>query len=162
VKLEQVGPDRVRASGAKGSAPTGTYKVTATHQDGYRALTTAMFAGMEAAGRARRAGESIIARSERLLAERGLEPFREASLEVVAAGDILGAKSTPDAATEVVMKLGVLHAERAGVEVFSGEYVPTSLVAQGMTGFFAGPAPARPGLPRHPPPRGQGGWRRRG
>ncbi len=41
------------------------------------------------------------------------------------------------------MKIGVLHAERAGVEVFSGEYVPTSLVAQGMTGFFAGrPRPA--------------------
>ncbi len=143
VKLEQVGPDRVRASGAKGSAPTDTYKVTATHQDGYRALTTTMFAGFEAAGRARRAGESIIARAERLLAEKGLEPFRETSLEVVGGGDILGTKSTPDAATEVVMKLGVLHSERAGVEVFSGEYVPTSLVAQGMTGFFAGrPRPA--------------------
>jgi len=143
VKLEQVGPDRVRASGAKGTAPTGTYKVTATHQDGYRALTTAMFAGYEAAGRARRAGESIIARAERLLAEKGLEPFRETSLEIVGGGDIIGAKSTPDAGTEVVMKLGVLHAERAGVEVFSGEYVPTSLVAQGMTGFFAGrPRPA--------------------
>src|SRR3954453_1185480 len=36
-----------------------------------------------------------------------------------------------------------LHAGGAGVEVFSGEYVPTSLVAQGMTGFFAGrPRPA--------------------
>jgi hypothetical protein len=143
VKLEQVGPDRVRASGAKGAAPTGTYKVTATHQDGYRALATAMFAGYEAAGRARRAGEAIFARSERLLAEKGLEPFRETSLEVVGGGDILGDKSMPDAATEVVVKLGVLHAERAGVEVFSGEYVPTSLVAQGMTGFFAGrPRPA--------------------
>lgn len=143
VKLEQVGPDRVRASGAKGSAPTGTYKVTATHQDGYRAVTTAMFAGYEAAGRARRAGEAIFARSERLLAEKGLEPFRETSLEVVGGGDILGEKGMPDAATEVVVKLGVLHAERAGVEVFSGEYVPTSLVAQGMTGFFAGrPRPA--------------------
>jgi hypothetical protein len=143
VKLEQVGPDRVRATGAKGSAPTGTYKVTATHQDGYRAVTTAMFAGMEAAGRARRAAESIFARSERLLAEKGLEPFRETSLEVVGGGDILGDKSAPDGATEVVVKVGVLHAERAGVEVFSGEYVPTSLVAQGMTGFFAGrPRPA--------------------
>jgi hypothetical protein len=143
VKLEQVGPDRVRASGAKGTAPTGTYKVTATHQDGYRALATAMFAGYEAAGRARRAGEAIFARSERLLAEKGLEPFRETSLEVVGGGDILGDKSMPDAATEVVVKVGVLHAERAGVEVFSGEYVPTSLVAQGMTGFFAGrPRPA--------------------
>ncbi|MBS1893462.1 MAG: DUF1446 domain-containing protein [Actinobacteria bacterium] len=143
VALEQVGPDRVRASGAKGSAPTGTYKVTATHQDGYRAVTTAMFAGYEAAGRARRAGEAIFARSERLLAEKGLEPFRETSLEVVGGGDIYGEKSMPDAATEVVVKLGVLHAERAGVEVFSGEYVPTSLVAQGMTGFFAGrPRPA--------------------
>jgi hypothetical protein len=143
VKLEQVGPDRVRATGAKGSAATGTYKVTATHQDGYRAVTTALFAGMEAAGRARRAGEAIFARSERLLAEKGLEPFRETSLEVVGGGDILGDKSAPDGATEVVVKIGVLHAERAGVEVFSGEYVPTSLVAQGMTGFFAGrPRPA--------------------
>lgn len=143
VKLEQVGPDRVRASGAKGSAPTGTYKVTATHQDGYRALTTAMFAGMEAAGRARRAGEAIFARSARLLEEKGLEQFTETSLEVVGAGDVFGAKSAPDGATEVVLKLGVRHSDRAGVEVFSGEYVPTSLVAQGMTGFFAGrPRPA--------------------
>jgi hypothetical protein len=143
VKLEQVGPDRVRATGAKGSAPTNTYKVTATHQDGYRAVTTAMFAGYEAAGRARRAGEAIFARSERLLAEKGLAPFRETSLEVVGGGDVFGDASMPDAATEVVVKLGVLHDERAGVEVFSGEYVPTSLVAQGMTGFFAGrPRPA--------------------
>ena len=55
-------------------------------------------------GRARRAGEAIFARSERLLAEKGLEPFRETSLEVVGGGDIVGEKSMPDAATEVVVK----------------------------------------------------------
>ena len=35
IALEQVGPDRVRASGARGSEPPSTYKVTATHSDGY-------------------------------------------------------------------------------------------------------------------------------
>jgi hypothetical protein len=143
VQLEQIGPDRVRVSGAKGSEPTGSYKVTATQQGGYRAMTTAMFAGMEAAGRARRAGEALLARSARLLAERGLEPFSETSLEVIAAGDVFGAKSRPDGATEVVLKLGVRHLERAGVEVLSGEFAPIGLVAQGMTGVFAGrPRPA--------------------
>jgi Acyclic terpene utilisation family protein AtuA len=112
VTLEQVGPDRVKVSGAKGSRPTGTYKVTAIHQDGYRAMTTAMFAGMEAAGRARRAGEALLVRSSRMLAERGLDPFSETSLEVIAAGDVFGVESRPDDATEVVLKLGVRHPER--------------------------------------------------
>ncbi len=39
VELEQVGPDRVRVSGAKGGQPPPTYKVTATHADGYRVMT---------------------------------------------------------------------------------------------------------------------------
>jgi hypothetical protein len=143
VSVEQVGVDRVRVSGAKGRRPTTSYKVTATHQDGYRAMTTAMFAGMEAAGRARRAGEALLARSARLLAEQGLDAFTETSLEVVAAGDVFGTESRPDSATEVVMKLGVKHPDRAGVEVLSGEFAAIGLVAQGMTGVFAGrPRPA--------------------
>lgn len=138
VRLEQVGPDRVQVSGARGSAPPTSYKVTATQQDGFRAMTTAMFSGMEAAGRARRAGEALVSRTARLLAEDGLPPLAESSIEVIGAGDTFGAELRPDTATEVVLKVGVRHPDRTALEVFAGEFAPFGLVAQGMTGVFAG------------------------
>jgi hypothetical protein len=138
VSLEQVGPDRVQVSGARGTAPTTSYKVTATSQDGFRAMTTAMFAGIEAAGRARRAGEALVSRTERLIAADGFGPLTESSVEVIGSGDVLGGAGRPDMATEVVLKVGVRHPDAAALEVFSTEFVPFGLVAQGMTGVFAG------------------------
>jgi hypothetical protein len=138
VKLERVGPDRVRVSGAKGNPATTSYKVLATYHDGFRVLATALFAGIDAAGRARRAGEALVARTERLIAEEGFGPLTEWSVEVVGAGDILGGAGRPDAATEVVLKVGVRHPERDALEIFSAEFVPFGIVAQGMAGVFAG------------------------
>jgi hypothetical protein len=138
IALEQIGPDRVRASGARGSEPPPTYKVTATHSDGYRVMTTAMFAGIDAAGKARRAGEALVARAERLIAKEGHGPITERSIEVIGAGDTHGPDHRDDAATEAVVKVGVRHPEKAALEVFAMEYAPMALVAQGMTGFFGG------------------------
>jgi hypothetical protein len=137
VSLSQDGEDRVLVSGARGSAPTATYKVTATSIDGYRALTTAMFAGAGAAGKARRMAEALISRTQRLLADSGFEPLTESSIEVVGAGDVLG-HERDDTATEAVVKIGVRHPDRAGLEIFSVEFAPFALIAQGMTGVFAG------------------------
>jgi hypothetical protein len=138
VRLEQAGPGRVRASGARGSRPPATYKVTATHADGYRVMTTAMFAGLDAAGKARRAGEALAQRAERLIARAGYGPITECSIEVVGGGDIHGPEHRNDAATEAVVKIGLRHPEKAALEVFALEYAPMALVAQGMTGFFGG------------------------
>jgi hypothetical protein len=138
VRLEQVGPDRVQASGARGSAPTTSYKVTATYQDGFRAMSTAMFSGIEAAGRARRAGEALVSRTSRLMAEDGFGPLSESSVEVIGAGDTFGSERRTDTATEVVLKVGVRHPDRAALQIFAGEFAPIGLIAQGMTGVFAG------------------------
>jgi hypothetical protein len=138
VALEQVGPNRVRASGARGSRPPGTYKVTATHADGYRVMTTAMFAGVDAAAKARRVGEALVARAERLIAKAGYGPITERSIEVIGAGDTHGPDHRNDAVTEAIVKIGVRHPDKAALEIFALEYAPMALVAQGMTGFFAG------------------------
>ena len=138
VKLEQVGPGRVRSSGATGSRPPTTYKVTATHADGYRVMTNAMFAGLDAAGKARRAGEALAARAETLIAKAGYGPLTECSIEVVGGGDLHGPEHRDDAATEAVVKIGVRHPEKAALDIFALEYAPMALVAQGMTGFFGG------------------------
>jgi hypothetical protein len=138
VAVAQDGPDRVRVSGARGSAPTTSYKVTATFQDGYRAIATAMFAGWEAAGRARRTGNALVARTEQLLQEAGRAPLAEASVEVVGGGYMPGVDGAAVAGTEAVLKVGARHPDRAALEVFAQEFIPFGLVAQGMTGVFAG------------------------
>jgi Acyclic terpene utilisation family protein AtuA len=137
VRLTQEGQDRVRASGARGGPPTTTYKVTATRTDGFRVLTTAMLAGAGAAGKAARVGEAVLARTDRLCAARGVPGLRETSVEVVGSGQIMGGKADP-AATEAVVKIGARSEERTALEIFSAEFASMSLVAQGLTGFFAG------------------------
>jgi hypothetical protein len=148
VSLVQDGVDRVLVSGARGSAPSTRYKVTATSVEGYRALTTALFAGAGATGKARRMAEAIVARTERLIVAAGFTPLTESSIEVVGAGDVSGDRNTGSGG-EAVVKVGVKHAERAALEIFSTEFVSYSLVAQGMTGFFAGRPRVAPAIVVH-------------
>jgi Acyclic terpene utilisation family protein AtuA len=148
VTLVQDGPDRVRASGARGRAATTTYKVTATHVVGYRALTTAMFAGAGAAGKARRMAEALLARTARLAESRGLGALSETSIEVVGAGDVLGS-GRDDTAAEAVVKIGVAGPDQATLELFSREFAGFALVAQGMTGVFAGRPRVAPAIAVH-------------
>ncbi len=148
VSLVQDGADRVAVSGARGSAATTTYKVTATSVEGYRALTTAMFAGAGATGKARRMAEALVARTERLIAAAGFAPLTESSIEVVGAGDVSGDRAAGPG-TEAVVKIGVKHAERAALEVFATEFASLALVAQGMTGVFAGRPRVAPSIAVH-------------
>ncbi|WP_249011419.1 acyclic terpene utilization AtuA family protein [Conexibacter sp. DBS9H8] len=138
VHLEQIGPDQVRVSGARGSAPTTTYKVTATHSDSYRAMATAMFAGLDAVARAHRAGEAMVTRAGRLLEHDGFAPLAEASIEVIGDGKVLAPHAAAEVATGAVLKIGVRHPDKAALEIFAQEFAAFGLVAQGMTGVFAG------------------------
>lgn len=137
VVIEDVEPNQVQISGARGSAPTKNYKVTTTEANGYRVLTTAMFAGLGAAGRARRAGEAILERTAYLAEEAGFEPLSETSVEVIGAGD-LGPVGESHEASEVVLKVGAKSHQKETLEIFSREFIPLGLIAQGMTGVFAG------------------------
>ncbi len=56
VRFAQDGADRVQVTGAKGRAPSTSYKVCATYGDGFRALGTLMIGGFDAASRAAPAG----------------------------------------------------------------------------------------------------------
>jgi hypothetical protein len=128
VTLVQDGPDRVRVSGARGRAPTTTYKATTTSLDGYRVIATMLFVGADAPGRARRAGEAVLARTARL----ARTPFAATSVEVAG-----------DEATGATVKVAARAATREPLDVLGRELASLALVAQGMTGFFAGrPKPA--------------------
>lgn len=143
VRLTAAGPDAVTVSGARGHAPTDTYKATVTSADGWRILGTALFAGGDAAGRARRAGEAILDRGERELRAQGFGPLTERSVEVVGAGDLAPPAPPVPVGREAVVKFAARHPERAALGILAREMAPLGLVAQGMTGFTGGrPSPA--------------------
>ena len=63
VQLTQVGENEVLVEGARGRAPTQSYKVSATYQDGYRAVASVSIVGPRAAEKAEKTGEALIARA---------------------------------------------------------------------------------------------------
>ena len=144
VQLVAAGHDRVRVSGAIGRPAPATLKVCATYGDGWRLLGTLMIGGAEAARKAQRVGEAILARSTRLLGECGLAPFSETSLEVLGAEATYGPHSRAGATREVVLKIAARHADKAALELLAREMAPSATaMAQGITGFAAGrPSPS--------------------
>jgi len=149
VTMVSCGPDQVRVKGARGRAPTPTVKVSATWHDGYRVIGTLTVGGYEAAARAERVGEAILARVRRLLTARGLPYFSETSVEVLGAESTYGPWRHPSAkdSREVVLKIGARHPDKEALELLAREIAPSgSSMAQGITGFFAGRPSVQPVL----------------
>jgi len=139
VTLQEVAKDQVRVSGATGLAATPYYKVSSTYQEGYRATSLLTFAGGNAAKKARVTGEAILKRNSRLLAERGLADFSETSIEVLGSESMYGEHARDFIAREVVLKMGVRHANKEAVQIFSKEIAPAATsMTPSMTGFFSG------------------------
>lgn len=139
VRLEQAGPDRVRVSGARGTAPTDSYKVSATYADGYRASITMMIAGREAADKARATGEAILRRADRLMRAAGFDGFGDTSLEVLGSEANFGAQARAGQVREVVLKIAVRHPSKDALQIFAREIFPAATaMAQGITGFAGG------------------------
>ncbi|MDQ8727486.1 acyclic terpene utilization AtuA family protein [Bradyrhizobium sp. LHD-71] len=139
------GANRVSVSGARGRPPTAELKVSATWHDGFRTIGTVTIAGRDAGPKAQHAGEAILARVRRLLAERGLGDFTETSLEVLGTEAVYGAAAQSSAAREVVLKIGARHASEKALEILAREIAPAaSSMAQGLTGFFAGRPAVQP------------------
>jgi hypothetical protein len=144
VRLMQDGPHRVRVSGARGRAPTRQYKVSATYQDGYRAVATVSIVGMDAALKAERTGEALIARARKTFAERGLPDFTATHIEALGAEASYGEGSRARAAREVLLRLVAVHADPKCLDLFARELGSVGIsFAPGTTGIYNGrPKPA--------------------
>lgn len=145
VTLAADGPDRVRVAGARGVAPGAQYKASVTYKDGFRATATMMIGGREAAAKARRVADAILARTRRLFAARGWEDYRDVSVEVLGAESTYGPHARHGDTREVVLKIGVAHRESDPLEVFAREIFPSATaMAQGLTGFAGGRPSVQP------------------
>jgi hypothetical protein len=144
VTLTQEGTDRVRVRGARGRPPTRSYKVSATYQDGYRAVATVSIVGMDAALKAERTGEALIARARLEFAARGLPDFTATHIEALGAEASYGAGSRARGAREVLLRLVVTHQDAKCLDIFARELGSVGIsFAPGTTGIYNGrPKPA--------------------
>ena len=139
VRIEEIGPDRVQVSGARGLAPTPTYKVCATYPDGYRCTAILNIIGIDAARKARRTAEAILARTRGIFGTLNLLDYTASRIEVLGAESVYGPHARAGATREAVMRLAVAHPSRQALEIFAREIAPAGTSwSPGTTGMGAG------------------------
>ncbi|MFC5497104.1 acyclic terpene utilization AtuA family protein [Caenimonas terrae] len=144
VTLAQAGPDRVEVRGARGLAPGPEYKVSATYMDGFRCTGQLTIIGIDAARKARRTGEAILERTRELFAQQGLADYSRTNLEVLGSeAAYFGPRARTGAVREAVLRLAVMHPQKAALELFAREIAPAGTSwSPGTTGADGRPSPA--------------------
>ncbi len=137
VRIEAAGAERVRVHGARGRAPTSTYKVCATYVDGFKTSAQLSIIGFDAVAKARRTGDAILERVGGLLAAQGLPPFSATKLEVLGAEHAYGPLAQPAVrqTREAILRLTACHRDKAALELLTREIAPAGTSwAPGTTG----------------------------
>ncbi len=133
------GDDRVRVAGARGRPATDTYKVSTTYVDGFRCVGTLVIVGIDAARKAERTAQAILARTRRIFEERGLPDYTATNIEVIGAEHSYGPHARAAAAREVMMRLSVDHTNRRALDIFAREIAPAGTSwSPGTTGAGGG------------------------
>jgi hypothetical protein len=127
VRLQQIGPDKVEVTGARGNPPTADYKVSATYQDGFRATSIFTMVGFNAATKIRRMCETIFARTRRIFSEKGMGDYRRAVVRLLGTEDIYGAQANPVLmqSRELVGRMDVHHDDKRALEIWASEIAPS-------------------------------------
>ncbi|MBA2727921.1 MAG: DUF1446 domain-containing protein [Parachlamydiaceae bacterium] len=127
LKLEMDGKDRVRISGASGSAPPPIYKVNATYHDGWKVNAILTIFGRDAEKKAQLSGEIIFQR----LSQKGIVPERTLI-------ECLGVAGNPSA-IECVLHVAAADQEKEPLEAFAKEIAPmVTSGAPGTSGYTFG------------------------
>jgi hypothetical protein len=139
VALRESGPDVVEISGARGKPATDSYKVSIAYRDGFAASGTLATVGPDAAGKARKAGEMLLGRLQRI----GLT-FSASNIETIGAGDVVPGVLNLVDVPEVMLRVSVRDPSRSAVERFTKEFAPlVTSGPPGITGYTTGRPPVR-------------------
>jgi hypothetical protein len=139
VTMQARGEHRVRVGGARGRPRPNSFKVSATYLDGFRCVGSLVVIGIDAARKARRTAEAILARTRTIFSERGLADYSATNIEIIGAEHTYGPHSRVAQAREVMMRLSVDHADRRALDIFAREIAPAGTSwSPGTTGAGSG------------------------
>jgi hypothetical protein len=151
VRVEQVGENRVKVSGAIGKPPTGFYKVSATYPSGMRCASLFMIGGLDAAKKGRASASAVVEKVRRQLLEQNLGDFTGVDIHCIGAEETYGPHARDGAAQtrEVAVKIAVHHPHPKAVKLFAREIAQAATaMAPGFTGYFGGGRPEPSMIPR--------------
>lgn len=121
IKLEQVGPNRVRVTGARGAPAPEKLKVSISFAQGYRAFGRLVISGPDALEKARRVETAVWD------AVGGRDSFEEARAQIIG-WDACHPPLSAAEPSEVILQLAVRDADRDKIEnLFAPQIVPRVL-----------------------------------
>jgi len=139
VQIEQIGADSVRVSGACGRPPSPQFKVTATYAAGYRCNADLLIVGFDAAAKARRSADALLARTREMFTARGWPDFSATHVDVLGSEQHYGPHAATHPPRQAVMRVAVTHENKAALELFAREISAAGTSwAPGTTGFGGG------------------------
>lgn len=139
VTLAQESRHRVSVRGARGRAPSGQYKVSATWPDGFKCTASCLMAGIDAVEKAQRVSQAILAKTREMFSLRGWEDYRDTSVELLGSEATYGPHGQRADTREVVIKIAVSHPRKEALVLFSREIAQAATgMAPGLTGIVGG------------------------
>ncbi|MYZ46853.1 acyclic terpene utilization AtuA family protein [Propylenella binzhouense] len=137
IELNELGDDRVRLSGIKGTPPPSTLKVSMTYRDGYKAILMWPYAWPDAEKKAQAAFRKI----EHTIKRHGLR-FDETRADIFGAGAIHGRRSNvlPRAAEplEVIARFAAHTEHKEDAGRLASQQAPMHYGPPGLAGQIAG------------------------
>eukprot|EP01080_Neovahlkampfia_damariscottae_P008379 gene8379-204_t len=141
VTLKQIEKNRVFVSRARGRAPTNSYKVSLTYQDGFMISGSLMIGGIDAEKKAKAVAYSILSKVRKLLSVFGLDDFDDYNIEVIGSETTYGPHSRTLHSREIILRITVSHKNPKALGIFAKEMAPS---ATGMAPGISGSGGGRP------------------
>jgi hypothetical protein len=121
VRLNQIAPDRVHVSGAKGRPPTDCYKACIIFDKSWRAIAYQPVIGEDALEKAERQAQALFTRARILLGNCNLPDFTLTETVMIGAELSFGPHRTIAGTRELISKLIVDHPTQEGAAIFARE-----------------------------------------
>ena len=139
VQMVQVTENRVRVSGARGGPPPATLKVSATSMAGWRCSSSLVIVGIDAAAKAQRTGEAMLARTRELIQASGWGDYSASRIDLIGMESLYGPRATQAPLREVMLRLSLRHPQREALQLFAREFAaPGTSWSPGTTGGGGG------------------------
>jgi len=110
----------VEVWGAKGRAPTPSYKISATYMDGYKATCVVNFCGGNSAAKGRLMANAILKRTRMIFAKLKIPDFEQVHVQMLGAEESFGDMAS-GSTREAVLWFAVQHKDKKALQIWAKE-----------------------------------------